>query len=420
MKLVLIGILSVAVVLITTVVIYGRYAGLFGTQIFPAGQVVQLLASPLLPQSPSSSGATNPNSPVPTNQANQNFIPSKDLNLTIEPVVTNLEVPWSVVFTAPDRMLITERPGRLRAVSQGQLVAQPLITFSEVSTQSEEGLMGLALDPNYQTNKLIYVCVTYADGTQLFDKVVKLKDDGATASIQQVILDKVPAARFHAGCRIKFGPDQKLYVTTGDATNKELAQNMSSLAGKILRINSDGTRPRDNPFPNSLIYSFGHRNPQGIDWHPVTGQLFETEHGPSGSDGPGGGDELNFIQAKNNYGWPLVSHDKNQAGLIAPLVTWTPAVAPGSAAFYTGDKIPALVNNFFFGGLRGEGLFRVILTTGDQPQAVLYEKVAGVDVGRIRDVLTGPDGYLYFTTSNRDGRGRPRTEDDKVYRLVQK
>lgn len=335
----------------------------------------------------------------------------------LESVATGLRVPWSLVFTDENRVLITERPGRVRVIEEGKLRENPIRVFTEVSSDAEEGLMGMALDPEYRENKWLYLCLAYEQDGQKWDKVVRVTDTGSSLTSDTILLDRIPAANFHAGCRLRFGTDGKLYVTTGDATKKAQAQDPQSLAGKILRLNKDGSKPSDNPFPDSYIYSMGHRNPQGFDWHPVTNQMVATEHGPSGNDGPGGGDEVNLIVAGENYGWPIVSHDKSQSGLRSPLLVFTPAVAPASGMFYRGDALPQFKNTFLFGMLRGNGIVQVVFDPNDAGKVLRYEKVAGVDVGRVRDIVEGPDGFLYFTTSNQDGRGKARAGDDQLYRL---
>ncbi len=350
---------------------------------------------------------------------------------TVESVATGLSVPWSIVFTSPNRLLVTERPGRVRVIEKGILQEQPIRVFPEVLTTSEEGLMGMTLDPNYEQNKHIFMCIAYEKTTEDTNrtttgntngavKVIRLTDAGDALTDDVIVIDNIPAARFHAGCRVRFGPDGKLYISTGDATNKESAQDMNSLAGKMLRLNSDGTIPSDNPFANSPIFSLGHRNSQGFDWHPETGVLVATEHGPTGNDGPGGGDEVNVIQAGKNYGWPIVSHEKSQTGLVDPALIFTPAVAPASGMFYSGPAFPQLQNTFLFGALRGEGIIQVVFDSTDTTQIVSYQKLAGIDAGRVRDIVEGPDGLIYFTTSNTDSRGRPRVGDDQVMRLVPK
>jgi len=348
----------------------------------------------------------------------------QQVSYRIEEVVTGLKVPWSIVFTSPDRMLVAERDGTIRVVNNGSLVTAPLHTFSEVSVGGEEGLMSLALHPEYVNNKFIYASLAYEAGENMYVKVVRFKDEGDRLTEQKVIIDKIPGARFHAGSRIAFGPDRKLYITTGDATDKNLAQRMNSLAGKLLRLNDDGTVPADNPFVNGVagaraeLWSIGHRNSQGIAWHSVTGELYSTEHGPSVFDGPAGGDEVNRIVKGGNYGWPLVSHDKTREGTVSPLVTYTPAEAPGSAMIYSGDVFPQFKNNLFFGALKGEGLMRIVLDENNPDVVVSYEKLPEVRYGRIREVTQGPDGFIYFTTSNRDGRGNPAAADDRIFRLV--
>ena len=209
-------------------------------------------------------------------------------------------------------------------------------------------------------------------------------------------------------------------MTTGDATEGKLAQRLDSLAGKILRLNSDGSRPSDNPFPDSLVWSLGHRNPQGIAWHPKTGVMYETEHGPSLVDGPAGGDEVNVIVAGANYGWPLVSHEKTRDGTVAPITLFTPAEAPASAVIYGGSLLPQFFGNLFFGALKGEGLVRIVIDDDDPEKVMRIEKLDNVRFGRIRDVAQGPDGAIYFSTSNRGGRGEPTGADDRIFRIVPK
>lgn len=335
-------------------------------------------------------------------------------------VADNLYVPWSIVFTDPDRILITERNGKLRIIQDGILSEKPLKVFEEVSSNGEEGLMGLALDPDYKDNKFIYLSYAYGGSDKMSVKVVRYKDEGDRLSDEKTIMDGLPAERYHAGCRLRFGPDGKLYITTGDAGERKLAQDINTLYGKILRINPDGTIPADNPFPDSPVWSYGHRNPQGIDWYPGTDILYSTEHGPSGFDGPGGGDEVNIIVKGGNYGWPVVSHKESKEGMISPVLEFTPAIAPASGMFYRSDSIPQFKNNYFFGCLRGSGIMRVEIDKNDPSRIISNEMLSEVNFGRIRDIAQGPDGAIYFSTSNRDGRGSIREGDDKIYKIIRK
>lgn len=354
--------------------------------------------------------------PGSNGRVNLNPTPEKPSTVPYElkELVGGLSVPWSIAFTNQSRMLVAERDGSVRIVENGQLKEQPLISFVEVSSKAEEGLMGLTTDPNYAQNKFVYACLAYDSTKGLQDKVVRFKDNGESANEITTILEGIPAAQFHAGCKLKFGPDGKLYITTGDATSKQIAQDLNSLGGKILRINADGTIPNDNPFKNSPVWSYGHRNPQGICWQPGTNQLFAVEHGPSGFDGPGGGDEVNIINKGSNYGWPLVSHEGKKEGTVAPLLVFTPAVAPSACSFYSSGNLPQFKDDMFFAGLKGEGLWRIIFSPDNPSQVASFEKMTDINLGRLREVIEGPDGNLYFTTSNRDGRGNIQPGDDKI------
>ena len=337
----------------------------------------------------------------------------------VETAVGNLEVPWSIVWAPDGRMFFTERPGRVRIYEKGQLRPQPLFVVPDVEPSGESGLMSLELHPQFGANHFLYLAYAYkGDGQQV--RVVRYRESSTGLTEPKVIIENIPAAQFHAGCRLRFGPDQKLYITTGDATERGLAQAKDSLAGKTLRLNDDGSVPSDNPFVNQKnarpeIWSVGHRNAQGIDWQPGSGLMFQTEHGPSGFDGPGGGDEVNIVERGKNYGWPLIHHTQTRQGLESPLLEYTPACAPGSAMFYPSKVFPEFQNNFFFGCLRGERIIRVVL---DGRRVVSQENLLAGKYGRIREVAAGPDGSIYFSTSNRDGRGSPAADDDRIIRLV--
>ena len=291
--------------------------------------------------------------------------PAAQVNFRVETVVSNLQVPWDIVWTPDGRMLFTERAGRVRVFEKGKLRAEPLFTVPDVEPSGESGLMGIALHPQFASNHFLYLSYAYrGDGKRV--RVMRYRDTGSSLVDPKVIIENIPAAQFHAGCRLRFGPDGKLYITTGDATERELAQKLDSLAGKTLRLNDDGTVPSDNPFVGRKgarpeIWTLGNRNSQGIDWQPGTNLLFETEHGPSVFDGPGGGDEVNILERGKNYGWPVIHHRQTREGMESPLLEYTPACAPASAMFYRGSAFPQLRGNFFFGCLVGTRIIRVVL-----------------------------------------------------------
>ena len=338
--------------------------------------------------------------------------------VAVETVATNLVVPWALASAPDGRLFVTERPGRVRVIQDGTLSPSPFATL-DVAPVEEAGLMGITIDPAFQENGHLYVCCTYQnDRGQLRNRVARLTEKEGAGGDHTVLIDDIPGARFHDGCRVKFGPDQRLYITMGDAGRAENAQNLGSLSGKVLRINADGSVPADNPFPGSPVFTYEHRNPQGIAWHPVTSDAFITEHGPGDSD------EVNILQPGSNYGWPDVRGIARDPDFVNPIVAYTPTVALAGAAFYDGSVLPAeWQNSLFFTTLKsdarvGHHLHSVALQAPEYRVVQAEEELFKGEFGRLRDVVQGPDGYLYFTTSNRDGRGRPFPGDDKVLRIV--
>ena len=345
---------------------------------------------------------------------------SGDMRFRVETVVGGLEVPWGFVWLPNGSMLVTERPGRVRIIENGKLRPEPVFTVPDVEPSSESGLMDITLHPDFSKNNFVYLAYAYNnDGKRIKVMRYRYVDDKFTDP--KAIIQDIPGAPNHAGMRCRFGPDGKLYITAGDSTNWELAQKLDSLAGKILRLNDDGSVPQDNPFVGQSgarpeIWTYGNRNPQGIAWQPGTNTIFETEHGPSGFEGKGGGgDEVNIIERGKNYGWPIIHHQMSQAGMESPLLEYSPACAPASAMFYNGPIFPAFKGNFFFGCLAGTRIIRVVL---DGRKVVSQENLLEKTYGRIREMEQGPDGYIYFSTSNRDGRGSPAKDDDRIMRLV--
>lgn len=338
--------------------------------------------------------------------------------LDVRPLVTGLDTPWALDFAPDGRIFLTERPGRVRVVRNGQLEPEPWITLPVVEAE-ESGLMGLAVDPQFAQNGYVYVVYTYRAGRgALQNRLVRLREDPATGrgAEDRVLFDPVVGGPFHDGGRLKFGPDGKLYWTAGEGGNPALAQDRAALGGKILRLNPDGTVPADNPFPGSPVYSYGHRNPQGLAWQPGTGRLYATEHGPSAGQGCCR-DELNLIEPGQNYGWPVITGDQTAPGMVAPVLqsgtseTW----APAGATFVTRGR---WAGSLLFTGLRGQALYRVVLDPADPRRVASFEPLLVREFGRLRDVVEGPDGALYLLTSNRDGRGTPRPGDDRVLVLT--
>ena len=336
-------------------------------------------------------------------------------NVKVVTVAENLEIPWEIAFASDGRIFFTERVGNLRVIENGQLNPEPVAILD--GGTGEGGLLGLALDPNFEQNHFLYLYYTYFEFPFTYNKVVRFTEKDNSLLDEFILVDKIPAAAIHDGGRLKFGPDEKLYITTGDAGNSSAAQDLNSLSGKILRINPDGTIPSDNPFPNSMIFSYGHRNPQGLDWDPVTGKLVATEHGPSGERGFAH-DEINVVEAGKNYGWPKVIGGEHNPEFVDPILhtgedTW----APSGATFYDSNNKPEWTNKYFVATLRG-GHLRMLDLNLKENKVISSEALFSDIYGRLRDASMGPDGNLYLLTSNRDGRGAPVENDDRILKII--
>ncbi|TAL27462.1 MAG: PQQ-dependent sugar dehydrogenase [Nitrospirae bacterium] len=340
----------------------------------------------------------------------------------VEKWIENLEIPWSLVFLPDGRALVSERAGRIRLIIKGKLQQKPYAII-DVAHIGEGGLMGLALHPEFPEKPFIYAMHTYEKEDYLYNRVIRLKDLGDKAVFDKIIIDGIPGGSNHDGGRIAFGPDGMLYITTGETFKSELAQRLNSLGGKILRITAEGGIPPDNPFKGSPIYSYGHRNPQGIAWNQ-DGVLFSSEHGPSGEYLLFANDEINIIKKGGNYGWPEAVGAPGKSPYIDPLISWKKTTPPSGIAFYKCDKINHLKGDLFVATLKSESLIRIRLKREDGNYKVIKierwfaENYKDGKYGRIRDVVEGPDGFLYFLTNNRDGRGSPRPGDDKIYRIM--
>jgi len=338
----------------------------------------------------------------------------------VEILLRGVNTPWAIDFAPDGRIFLTERSGRIRVVERGQLRAEPWLAL-EVATSGEAGLMGLAIDPQFAQNRFVYVAYSYRTGVfGVRNRLVRLREDPKSGSgvMDKILIDDIPGSNNHDGGRVKFAPDGRLYWTMGDAQTTRYAQNLKSLNGKILRLNPDGSIPSDNPFPNSYIYSYGHRNPQGLAWQPGTRRLYATEHGPSGFQGCCL-DEVNFIEPGKNYGWPEIRGVETKEAMMPPVIhsgsseTW----APGGATFVSQGP---WAGSLLFTGLRGQTLYRVILDRNDPRKVEKLERHFDRQFGRLRDIVEGPDKALYLLTSNHDGRGRPAPEDDRVLRITVK
>ncbi len=337
-----------------------------------------------------------------------------------ETVASGLEVPWAIGFLPNGDWLVTERPGRVRRVHAGRLEPEPVAKVP-TSSRAEGGLLGLAVDPDFARTRAFFLYYTARAPAGDANRVARwvLAPDGRSAHEEKVLLQNIPAARFHDGGRIRFGPDGYLYVGTGDATEPERALDPGSPSGKLLRIDRDGGVPNDNPVPGKPAFVLGIRNLQAFDWlDPRT--IIMAEHGPSGEMGRTGHDRVSLVRGGDNLGWPTVYGCETRKGFVEPLLSWRQAVPPGGGAIYRGDRIPEWKGSFIVGTLGSRALLRVAL--GRDRSLASYETYFEGDpprgFGRLREVIVAPDGELYVTTSNCDGRGTCGRDKDLILRIV--
>jgi glucose/arabinose dehydrogenase len=316
--------------------------------------------------------------------------------LVVSVVASALEFPWALAFVPDGRLFFTERPGRLRVVVGGMLQAAPVVSLP-VQAIGEAGLLGLAADPGFATNRYLYVYYTYAGPGGPTNRIQRLVVSGTnptTAVPDLVLLDNIPGANIHDGGRLKVGPDGNLYAAAGDAGNTALAQNTASPAGKILRLTRTGAVPPDNPTAGSYVYSLGHRNPQGLAWDSSSA-LYATEHGATQND------EVNHIRAGANYGWPTAQGPNHPSPFTSPIYVFTTETcAPSGTTFVTGPLIPEWSGDLLFTCLRGVHLHRLRLAGPGSDSVVSEQRLYETVYGRLRDVIAGPDGAVYFSTSN--------------------
>jgi len=312
-----------------------------------------------------------------------------------EVIAEDLKIPWSIEKTG-DTFYLSERTGGIVKIENGQVKKQNLELEKELATAAEAGFLGFVLSPDFKDTNLAYAYYTYVDESGQFNRIITLRVQGDTWKEEKLLLDKIPSGSRHHGGRIEIGSDGKLYATVGDAGDSALAQNLKSLGGKIVRMNLDGSIPSDNPLPNSYVYSYGHRNPQGMTW-TSDGRMYASEHGNDAND------EINLIVAGENYGWPVIEGKENQAEMVTPLFT------SGPNSTWAPSGLTNMDGKLYAAALRGEAVLEFDLQTKE-----LQEIVTGL--GRMRDVYLDGD-YLYFISNNTDGRGTPTRNDDKLYRI---
>ncbi|WP_254052732.1 sorbosone dehydrogenase family protein [Bacillus sp. V59.32b] len=328
---------------------------------------------------------TDNSKPQPEESANQG---------DAEVLLTKLEAPWSIQ-KINDTFYLAERSGAIVKWEKDKMTREKVELDHSLSDNPEAGLLGFVLSPDFQESNEAFAYYTYEQNGNAVNRIVVLQYANQQWKEMDVILDGIPSGNYHHGGRLKLGPDQKLYATTGDASKEEIAQDSNSLGGKILRLNLDGSVPEDNPFPGSPVYTIGHRNPQGLAWDEKD-QLYSSEHGPSGYD------EINKITPGKNYGWPLITGDEKRDGMESPLFhVGTDTWAPSGSAYHEGS--------LYIGALRGEAVKTFDLENKEEGDVF-------TGAGRIRDILIDEE-YLYFVSNNTDGRGNPDQEDDKLYRL---
>ena len=341
---------------------------------------------------------TSPSDPIPLPKPTSN---SQNDFVTI--LADNLDKPRAIAVS-DNRVFVTEKDGFIRVIENGNLLESSLAAFRSVNI-FDGGLLGIALHPNFSNNHYIYVFLTYEEDGNLWNKILRITESENKLQDAETIFDKIPGSSFTNGGFIKFGPDKKLYVGTGTVSEEShLPQDLDSLSGKILRLNDDGTIPNDNPFPNSPVYSLGHRNPQGMTWDN-NGNMFVAEFGPEKND------EINIILAGKNYGWP--EHQcTGDEHFEAALLCYDPSIEPGGILFYSGDKLD-FEFPFIMASMRSANLYQL-----DFEQGLSSQKSILSGIGRVRDVVEGNDGSLYVITSNTDGKGCPNRMDDNLLRIL--
>ncbi len=346
-------------------------------------------------------------------EAAEGIFTTREHDFSLVTVVEGLEHPWGLAFLPDGRMLVTERPGRLRLIDDGVLDPRPLAGVPAVAAMGQGGLLDVAIHPQFERNRWVYLSYAAAGAGGLGTEVARARLVEHRLEDTEIVfraLPKVGGGR-HFGSRLLFGTDGLLYITLGDRGDRSSAQDPSGHPGSIIRVHADGGLPADNPLVGQAparpeIFTYGNRNVQGIALQPGTGTVWAHEHGPQG------GDELNVVRAGANYGWPIVTYGRNygtgtpigegtqKAGMTPPVRYWVPSIAPSGMAFYSGDAFPRWRGDLFLGALKFRLLVRLEIEDG---RVVEEERMLTDILGRIRDVRSGPDGFLYLLTDEREG-----------------
>jgi glucose/arabinose dehydrogenase/cytochrome c553 len=337
----------------------------------------------------------------------------------LEVVAENLRAPWSIEFLADGRILFTEKTGRVRIIENDSLLKEPALILP-VTLNGTSGMFSIVAHPDFEENGWVYISSSYDTGEDLWLEVNRFTMEGNKLTSPTRIIAEIPCNVNHSGGRLRFGPDGKLYLTTSDRNKPPLAQKLDNLIGKILRFNPDGSIPEDNPFVETEgarpeIYTYGHRNPQGLSFHPEDGSLWEAEHGN------GFWDEFNQLFPKHNYGWPVIEGMQVQGGMEPPALSLVdePALAVSGCLIYSGKAFPSLKHHGLLATLQGASLIRAHIENGQVVKADRYFHMA---FGRLREVAESPEGYIYFSTSFYDARGqrkwKPLHDSDRILRIV--
>ncbi|WP_079702288.1 PQQ-dependent sugar dehydrogenase [Daejeonella lutea] len=335
-----------------------------------------------------------------------------DATIDIQVLSQNLTLPWEITW-GPDNMIwMTERGGRISRVNPGTGAVTNVITIPDVKATGEGGLLGMAIHPSFTANPHVFVVYNYDKAGTYTEKVVRYTYNGSTLTSPTIILDNIPASNIHNGSRLLISSDLKLYITTGDASNQPSAQNLTSTSGKILRINLDGTIPSDNPIAGNPVWSFGHRNPQGLVF--ANDKLYSSEHGPDKDD------EVNIILKNRNFGWPTVNGLCDENGeqsfctannVAQPIIRWTPTLAVSGMDFYNNNAIPQWKNSLILATLKDETLYQLRLNAAGDKVDESKKLISGT-YGRLRDVCVSPEGKVFVATSN--------GSNDKIIVLMKK